>query len=156
VVPDIVTLGKPMGNGFPLGAVVTRKAIAEAFSNGMEYFNTFGGSNLSCAVGDAVLEVMEAEELQENARIVGNYTKVRNGKESGELCGVSRWLVGLGESLLDNTFFWHVELSTDKLHSLVACCGTGAADNSRGQVPVRGGGAWPGPVPWRGDGGRRG
>lgn len=64
VVPDIVTLGKPMGNGFPLGAVVTRRAIAEAFANGMEYFNTFGGSNLSCAVGEAVLDIIQEEGLQ--------------------------------------------------------------------------------------------
>lgn len=135
MVPDIVTLGKPMGNGFPLGAVVTRKAIAEAFSNGMEYFNTFGGSNLSCAVGDAVLEVMEAEELQENARIVGNYTKVRVGEERGELCAVSKWPVELGESLLNNTLVAYHDVLTDKVlltpvTSLVDCCVAGAADDS--------------------------
>ena len=51
VMPDIVTLGKPIGNGFPLGAVVTRPEIADAFDNGMEYFNTFGGTQAACAVG---------------------------------------------------------------------------------------------------------
>jgi 4-aminobutyrate aminotransferase-like enzyme len=71
VVPDIVTLGKPIGNGFPLGAVVTRPEIAEAFDNGMEYFNTFGGTQAACAVGLAVLDVMRDEHLQAHAREVG-------------------------------------------------------------------------------------
>ena len=70
-VPDIVTLGKPIGNGHPLGAVVTTRAIAEAFDNGMEYFNTFGGNPVSCAIGLAVLDVIEDEGLRENARIAG-------------------------------------------------------------------------------------
>lgn len=71
VVPDIVTLGKPIGNGHPLGAVVTTPEIAASFANGMEYFNTFGGNPVSCAVGLAVLDVIEEEGLQENARRVG-------------------------------------------------------------------------------------
>ena len=73
VVPDIVTLGKPIGNGHPLGAVVTTPEIAKSFANGMEYFNTFGGNPVSCAVGLAVLDVIRDEELQENAREVGQY-----------------------------------------------------------------------------------
>ena len=72
VVPDIVTLGKPIGNGHPLAAVVTTPEIAASFANGMEYFNTFGGNPVSCAIGLAVLDVMEREHLQENARDVGN------------------------------------------------------------------------------------
>ncbi len=71
VVPDIVTMGKPIGNGHPLGAVVTTAEIASAFADGMEYFNTFGGNPVSCAVGMAVLDVMEDEHLQERARRVG-------------------------------------------------------------------------------------
>ncbi len=73
VVPDIVTLGKPMGNGHPIAAVVTTPEIAASFNNGMEYFNTFGGNPVSCAVGTAVLDVIERENLQENAHVVGNY-----------------------------------------------------------------------------------
>jgi 4-aminobutyrate aminotransferase-like enzyme/Ser/Thr protein kinase RdoA (MazF antagonist) len=73
VVPDIVTLGKPIGNGHPLGAVITTPEIAESFANGMEYFNTFGGNPVSCAVGLAVLDVIRDEELQENALEVGEY-----------------------------------------------------------------------------------
>jgi 4-aminobutyrate aminotransferase-like enzyme/Ser/Thr protein kinase RdoA (MazF antagonist) len=73
VVPDVVTLGKPIGNGHPLAAVVTSRAVADAFANGMEYFNTFGGNPVSCAIGQAVLEVVAEEKLQENARLTGEY-----------------------------------------------------------------------------------
>ncbi|MFW9777327.1 MAG: aminotransferase class III-fold pyridoxal phosphate-dependent enzyme [Candidatus Heimdallarchaeota archaeon] len=75
VVPDIVTLGKPMGNGHPIGAVVTTPEIARAFDNGMEYFTTTGGNPVSCAVGLAVLEVIQTENLQKNAREIGAYLK---------------------------------------------------------------------------------
>jgi 4-aminobutyrate aminotransferase-like enzyme len=71
VVPDIVTLGKPIGNGHPLGAVITTREIATAFANGMEYFNTFGGNPVSCAAGLAVLDVIEDEGLEARAREVG-------------------------------------------------------------------------------------
>ena len=73
VVPDIVVLGKPIGNAFPLAAVVTTREIAKSFNNGMEFFSTFGGNPVSCAVGLAVLDVLKDEALQENARTVGNY-----------------------------------------------------------------------------------
>jgi len=72
VVPDIVTMGKPIGNGHPLGAVATTPEIAASFDNGMEYFNTFGGNPVSCAVGLAVLDVIEEEELQSRAQLVGD------------------------------------------------------------------------------------
>ncbi len=75
VLPDIVTMGKPMGNGHPLAAVVTTPEIAASFANGMEYFNTFGGNPVSCAVGLAVLDVVEKEGLQRNAATVGAYLK---------------------------------------------------------------------------------
>ncbi len=71
VVPDIVVLGKPIGNAFPLAAVVTTPAIAEAFDNGMEFFSTFGGNPLACAAGLAVLDVLRDEGLAENARRQG-------------------------------------------------------------------------------------
>jgi 4-aminobutyrate aminotransferase-like enzyme/Ser/Thr protein kinase RdoA (MazF antagonist) len=72
VVPDILVLGKPIGNGYPLGAVVTTREIASSFDNGMEFFSTFGGSTVSCAVGIAVLEVVQQERLQDHAREVGD------------------------------------------------------------------------------------
>jgi len=75
VVPDIVTIGKPIGNGHPLAAVVTTPEVAASFDNGMEYFNTFGGNPISCAVGLAVLDVIEEESLQENALKVGAHLK---------------------------------------------------------------------------------
>jgi 4-aminobutyrate aminotransferase-like enzyme len=71
VVPDIVVLGKPIGNGYPLGAVVTTPEIAASFDNGLEFFSTFGGSTVSCTVGVAVLEIMHKEKLQAHARTVG-------------------------------------------------------------------------------------
>ena len=75
VVPDIVTMGKPIGNGHPLGAVVTTPEIAESFANGMEYFNTYGGNPVSCACGLAVLETIESEGLQAHAAQVGTELK---------------------------------------------------------------------------------
>ncbi len=73
VIPDIVTMGKSMGNGHPLSAVVTTKKIADNFNNGMEYFNLFGGNPVSCAVGQTVLDVIAEENLQDNALDVGTY-----------------------------------------------------------------------------------
>ncbi|HLP96521.1 MAG TPA: aminotransferase class III-fold pyridoxal phosphate-dependent enzyme [Saprospiraceae bacterium] len=73
VVPDIVTIGKPIGNGHPLGVVVTTRAIADAFANGMEYFNTFGGNPVSAAIGLEVLRVIQEEGLQQNALETGDY-----------------------------------------------------------------------------------
>ena len=73
VVPDIVVLGKPIGNGFPLAAVVTTEAVAASFANGMEFFSTIGGNPVACAAGLAVLDVMRDERLQERALRVGNH-----------------------------------------------------------------------------------
>ncbi|KAM3866553.1 5-phosphohydroxy-L-lysine phospho-lyase [Diretmus argenteus] len=74
--PDIVTMGKPMGNGHPLACVATTVEIAAAFTaNGVEYFNTFGGNPVSCAIGLAVLDVIEKEDLRGNAVRVGAHLK---------------------------------------------------------------------------------
>jgi 4-aminobutyrate aminotransferase-like enzyme len=75
VVPDIVTMGKPMGNGHPIGAVITTPEIAESFANGMEYFSTYGGNPVSARIGQAVLDVIEGEELQAHAHAVGGHFK---------------------------------------------------------------------------------
>lgn len=77
VVPDIVTLGKPMGNGFPMGGVVTRPEILSSFCARVGYFNTFGGSQAAAAAGMAVLEVIEREGLMDNARAMGE--RMRDG-----------------------------------------------------------------------------
>lgn len=71
VVPDIVVLGKPIGNGHPIGAVITTRAIADSFDNGMEFFSTFGGNNVSCAIGLKVLEIVQEENLQAHALEIG-------------------------------------------------------------------------------------
>ncbi|XP_004626824.1 ethanolamine-phosphate phospho-lyase isoform X1 [Octodon degus] len=98
-VPDIVTMGKSMGNGHPVACVVTTKDIAEAFlSSGMEYFNTYGGNPVSCAVGLAVLDIIEKEDLRGNARRVGNYlTELLNKQKTkhmliGDIRGVGLFI----------------------------------------------------------------
>jgi 4-aminobutyrate aminotransferase-like enzyme/Ser/Thr protein kinase RdoA (MazF antagonist) len=73
VVPDIVVLGKPIGNAFPLAAVVTTPEITSSFNNGMEFFSTFGGNPVACAAGLAVLDVLKEENLQQHASRVGNH-----------------------------------------------------------------------------------
>jgi 4-aminobutyrate aminotransferase-like enzyme/Ser/Thr protein kinase RdoA (MazF antagonist) len=75
VIPDIVTIGKPLGNGHPLAAVVCTQEVADKFANGMEYFNTFGGNPVSCAIGAEVLRTIKREKLQENAFHVGTFLK---------------------------------------------------------------------------------
>ena len=77
VVPDVVTLGKPMGNGHPIGGVVTRSEILSTFRKGYRYFNTFGGNPVSCAAAMAVLEEIEDKALVENARLVGLHARNR-------------------------------------------------------------------------------
>ena len=106
VAPDIVTLGKPIGNGHPLGAVVTTPEIAAAFNNGMEYFNTFGGNPVSCAVGLEVLRIIQDEGLQQRALEVGSYwlEKLRALGERFPLIGQAR-----GSGL-----FLGVELARDR------------------------------------------
>lgn len=71
VTPDIVVLGKPIANGYPMGAVITTRAIADRFDNGMEYFSTFGGSTAACVAGLTTLQVTLDEQLQQNALHVG-------------------------------------------------------------------------------------
>lgn len=73
VEPDIVVMGKPIGNGHPLAAVVVTQEIADAFNNGMEYFNTFGGNPVSMATGLAVLDVIQQEDMQQHAKETGEY-----------------------------------------------------------------------------------
>ena len=98
VVPDIVILGKPMGNGHPLAAVVTTDEVVRSFENGMEFFSSYGGNPVSCAIGLAVLEVIEEEELQRNAVETGDYLKQRlstlakNYPEIGDVRGFGLFL----------------------------------------------------------------
>ena len=105
-VPDIVTLGKPMGNGHPLAGVVTRRDIVEDFGRTRDYFNTFGGNPVSAAAGLAVLDVLESENLVDNALNVGNHfiEGLRSLAEQHELIGDVR----------GNGFFVGLELVTDR------------------------------------------
>lgn len=106
VTPDIVTMGKPIGNGHPMSAVVTTRDIAARFNNGMEYFNTFGGNPVSCAVGLAVLDVIERDRLRDNAREIGDYlmTRFRDLQTRHEMIGDVR---GMG-------LFLGIELVLDR------------------------------------------
>ncbi|KAK9874652.1 hypothetical protein WA026_005475 [Henosepilachna vigintioctopunctata] len=99
VVPDIVTIGKPMGNGHPVAAVITTADIAESFrKTGVSYFNTYGGNPVSCAIANAVLDVIKEEDLMGNAIEVGNYLfqeclKLKNRHSSiGDVRGVGLFL----------------------------------------------------------------
>ncbi len=75
VIPDMVIIGKPMANGHPMGAVICTEEIAKSFSKGVEFFSSFGGNPISCAIATSVLKVIKEEKLQENAKIVGDYYK---------------------------------------------------------------------------------
>ncbi|NVD41446.1 aminotransferase [Ensifer sp. HO-A22] len=77
VVPDIITIAKGMGNGHPLGAVITRREIADALEKEGYFFSSSGGSPVSSVVGHTVLDLIEEEKLQDNARVVGGYLKTR-------------------------------------------------------------------------------
>jgi len=102
----MVVLGKPIANGFPMGAVVTTKAIAAAFNNGMEFFSTFGGNPVACAAALAVLDVVESEKLQANAKNLGTQflNALKELQQRYELIGDVR-----GEG-----FFLGVELVKDR------------------------------------------
>jgi 4-aminobutyrate aminotransferase-like enzyme/Ser/Thr protein kinase RdoA (MazF antagonist) len=106
VVPDLLVLGKPLGNGFPLGAVVTTQEVAASFASGPEFFSTFGGSTVAMAAGNAVLDVLRDENLADNARVVGDQLLhgLRKLQERFELIGDVR---GRG-------FFLGVELVEDR------------------------------------------
>jgi 4-aminobutyrate aminotransferase-like enzyme len=106
VTPDIVTLGKPMGNGFPLAGVVARADLVEAFGEWGMYFNTFAGSPVACAVGMAVLDVLEEENLLDNAVATGAYIAegLRGLQGKHEIIGDVR----------DKGLFFAVELVTDR------------------------------------------
>ncbi|WP_235906029.1 aminotransferase class III-fold pyridoxal phosphate-dependent enzyme [Patiriisocius marinistellae] len=105
VLPDIVTMGKPAGNGHPLAVVACTREVADAFANGMEYFNTFGGNPVSCAIGNAVLDIIDTEELQRNALEVGEFLKAELKKLQiefpiiGDVRGAGLFL---GFELVDN------------------------------------------------------
>ena len=92
VTPDIVTIGKPAGNGHPLGVVITRPEIMSAFLTQSQFFSTFGGNNVSCAAGLAVLDVIEQQHLIENAATTGSYFKrgLQHLKEKHALIGEVR------------------------------------------------------------------
>jgi 4-aminobutyrate aminotransferase-like enzyme len=93
--PDIVTLGKPVGNGYPLGVVITRRALLEKFQRDTGFFSTFGGNPVAAAAGLAVLDVLDKERLVENARVTGEYF-IRRLKELAQTHHAIRDVRGCG------------------------------------------------------------
>ena len=75
VIPDIVTLGKPMGNGHPVGAVVCTDEISKKFDNGLEFFSSFGGNPVSCRIANEVINEIDRQKLQSNALKTGLFLK---------------------------------------------------------------------------------
>lgn len=106
LVPDIVTLGKPMGNGHPLAATIARSDLIDSFSAHSQYFNTFGGNPVSAAAGLAVLDVIEQEGLQDNALTTGGYL-------SAGLAELAAKHDCIGD-IRGNGFFKAIELVTDR------------------------------------------
>lgn len=133
VVPDIVILGKPMGNGHPMGAVVVNNEISASFGQGVEFFSSFGGNPVSCAIGKAVLEVIEDEELQENAKEVGDYYQalleglknrfkvIGDVRGSGLFIGVAIVKEGSGEP--DRVLAQHIKNEFRKANILISTDG---------------------------------
>ena len=120
ITPDIVTMGKPMGNGYPLAAVAARSDLVERFRSQVMYFNTFGGNPVACAVGNAVLDVMERDKLIEHARVTGDYVRQRFGELAnrhtiiGDIRGHGLW-IGV-ELVRDRS---SKEPATDETHTIV-------------------------------------
>ena len=128
VIPDIVTLGKPMGNGHPISGVVARADLIEAFGEHGMYFNTFGGNPVSCATAMAVLDVIEDENLLDNAVTVGRYTAegLRRLQTKYDLIGDVR----------DKGLFFAVELVKDRTTKEPAGAQTGQIVNAMRQKGV--------------------
>ncbi|MEM1257435.1 MAG: aminotransferase class III-fold pyridoxal phosphate-dependent enzyme [Bacteroidota bacterium] len=137
VVPDIVVLGKPMGNGHPIGAVVTTTEITKSFEKGVEFFSSFGGNPVSCAIGMAVLDVMDEEGLQENANEVGQYYRkclhelqqqhpsIGDVRGSGLFLGID--IVKPGTTAPDTNLAHHIKNTLRERQILVST--DGPADN---------------------------
>lgn len=127
-IPDIVVMGKPFGNGHPLAAVVTTPELAARFANGMEYFNSFGGNPVSMAVGHAVMDVIENDRMQAQAKDTGDYMLASFAKLAGKhaLIGDVR-----GEGL-----FSGIELVTDRNSRSPATEAAGAVVNHMRQLGV--------------------
>ena len=126
VVPDIVVLGKPIGNGFPLAAVITTPEIAASFDNGMEFFSTFGGNPVACAAGLAVLDVLKKNNCRSGRCVLADYLK----KFSTSVCNRQFPLIG---DVRGSGLFLGLDLVLDPRHSRARS----AASRVRGQPASR-------------------
>lgn len=112
LVPDLVTMGKPMGNGHPIAGLVGRPEVLEPFGREARYFNTFGGNPVSCAAAMAVLDVIRDERLQQNAADVGQYLR-----DAFQSFGRSHDVIG---DVRGDGLFIGIELVQDRSHKLPA------------------------------------
>ena len=96
MVPDVVTVAKAAGNGMAVGAVVTTRAIADAFAAEGSFFSSVGGSPVGCAAGLAVLEAIDREGLQANARVVGDHLRARLSEVAAAHPGIVGAIHGMG------------------------------------------------------------
>jgi 4-aminobutyrate aminotransferase-like enzyme len=116
IAPDLITMGKPMGNGHPIAAVAGRTGVFAEFAKGRRYFNTYGGNSVSCATALAVLEVIRSENLLENARRSGEYLQ-RGLRALAQRHGAIRDVRGTG-------LFIGVELAANPASGLSGCAET--------------------------------
>ncbi|MEM8812784.1 MAG: aspartate aminotransferase family protein [Pseudomonadota bacterium] len=118
-VPDVVTLGKPMANGHPVGAVVATADAMKAFRSSFRYFNTFGGNPVSCAAAMAVLDELEAQKLPDRAKRVGAYavSRLQNLADKHEAIGDVRGsgLIFGAEMVLDRQTMQPASAFTDRI-----------------------------------------
>ena len=128
VVPDLVTMGKPMGNGHPVAAVAARPSLFAEFSRRKHYFNTYGGNSVSCAVALAVLHVIRTEQLLENARRSGEYLQ-RGLRTLAQRCPAIREIRGAG-------LFIGVELGANPASGLSGSAETTRVVNTMRRVGV--------------------
>jgi 4-aminobutyrate aminotransferase-like enzyme len=128
VVPDLVTMGKPMGNGHPIAAVAARPGVFAEFSRHTHYFNTYGGNSVSCAVALAVLHVIRTGQLVENARRSGEYLQ-RGLRTLGQRCPAIRDIRGSG-------LFIGVELGANPASGLSGRAETTRAVNAMRRLGV--------------------
>lgn len=133
VIPDMVILGKPIANGHPMGAVVTTQEIADSFGKGVEFFSSFGGNPVSCEIAHAVLNVIEEEQLQKNAKEVGDfykslfislkakYTCIGDVRGSGLFLGVE--IIHPENGKTNNKLAQHIKNSLREMHILISTDG---------------------------------
>ncbi|KRX07594.1 Pyridoxal phosphate-dependent transferase [Pseudocohnilembus persalinus] len=121
--PDIVILGKPMGNGHPIGGVVTTQELVEKFENGMEFFSSFGGNPVSCVVGEQVINILQNERLLENSYNLGKYffKQLQDIQQEYQLQNYIGYITGKGLFIGLHMYVLFDDLGTKSRHAGLSC-----------------------------------